>query len=251
MCLRARWINLPNLPESHFCLSFFYGGGKKQRRGATVLCCRRDSLCPESASLNREALGQEQSPHSSVWVAAGRHPSPAQGRRDGLPYLTTCSRICRPKCRTMAVCVFSASFSPQGTQMGHFSLNSSQNWKRAGDTHRQLQHRCGHRAAASGGTEGWGAAPTPEGAGWGAGGGSARPPHRRAGAPPRRLPPPADDSQRLEGRPGPARRPPSAPLARQASASPGAARTGHPRGRSPTPPLLSPARPGTLSASRR
>lgn len=27
----------------------------------------------------------------------------------------------------MAVCVFSASFSPQGTQIGHFSLNSSQN----------------------------------------------------------------------------------------------------------------------------
>lgn len=54
-------------------------------------------------------------------------PFPGSAARDELTYLTTCSRICRPKCRTMAVCVFSASFSPQGTQMGHFSLNSSQN----------------------------------------------------------------------------------------------------------------------------
>lgn len=47
----------------------------------------------------------------------------------------------------MAVCVFSASFSPQGTQIGHFSLNSSQNCRGThAHTHRHA-HTHGDQAA--------------------------------------------------------------------------------------------------------
>lgn len=70
---------------------------------------------------------------------------------------------------------------------------------------------------------------------------SARPPRRRAGTAPAALPcfPTASSAS------GAARTP---PITRRARAGPGAVRTGHPRGRSPAPPLPG---PGTFSASRR
>lgn len=78
-------------------------------------------MCAETCPWSQEAP-KGSGARTGGWLEAGWTPALAEH-----PYLTTCSRICKPKCRTMAVCVFSASFSPQGTQMGHFSLNSSQN----------------------------------------------------------------------------------------------------------------------------
>lgn len=97
----------------------------------------------------RSGKRQKRSPG---WRLHGGSPAALPGA--GAPYLTTCSRICRPKCLTMAVCVFSASFSPQGTQMGHSSLNSSQNWEKTGDTPAWSNHSSGQGARRGGGEQG-------------------------------------------------------------------------------------------------